>query len=123
MKCGLRSRQGGISFIGLVFVVGVLVGPINPLMVTLRHERAPTAIRGRVFSTYSAIAFAMAPLGILVTGNLVEGIGFNPTVIILAVVAQVLGVISMLLPGLREMNQPQVENVTMRQSAVADAAD
>jgi MFS family permease len=105
------------------FVVGVLVGPINPLMVTLRHERAPAAIRGRVFSTYSAIAFAVAPLGILVTGNLVEGIGFNPTVIILAAIAQVLGVVSVLLPGLRQMKRTQVKAVVPVTRAVSDSAD
>jgi MFS family permease len=108
------------------FVVGLLVGPINPLMVTLRHERAPDAIRGRVFSTYSAIAFAVAPLGVLIAGNLVEGIGFDPTIIILATIAQVLGVVSMLLPSLRQMNRPQVETLAPASSAssvVSDSAD
>ena len=91
-------------------------------MVTLRHERSPAAIRGRVFSTYSAIAFAVAPLGILVTGNLVEGIGFDPTVLILAAIAQVLGIVSMLLPGLRQMNHARVETVSPVSSTAPDSA-
>lgn len=90
--------------VGAFFVSGLLMGPINPLMVTLRHERSPSVIRGRVFSTYSAISMAVSPLGVLVAGNLVEGIGFNPTVLILGGVAQLAGVVSLFLPGLRQMN-------------------
>jgi MFS family permease len=102
------------------FVAGVLAGPINPLMVTLRQERSPAAIRGRVFSTYSAIALGAAPLGILVAGNLVEGIGLNPTVLILGGISQVLGIASLLVPGMREMNHPPVDVVaTTEESPVS----
>jgi len=86
------------------FLVGFLLGPINPIMVTLRHERSPLEIRGRVFSTYSAIAMAAQPLGVLVTGNLVEGIGFDPTIVILTGAGLALGVASLLIPGFRHMD-------------------
>jgi hypothetical protein len=70
-----------------------------------------------------AIAFAVAPLGVLIAGSLVEGIGFDPTIIILATIAQVLGIVSMLLPGLREMSVPPVETVHSMSSTASDSAD
>lgn len=64
---------------------GVVTGPINPLMVTIRHERAPAQIRGRVFASYSAIGTAAQPVGMVTAGLLIEGIGFNPLVLLFAV--------------------------------------
>lgn len=88
------------------FVVGIMMGPINPIMVTLRHERSPKEIRGRVFSTYSAISMAASPAGILVAGNLIDGVGFNPTIVILATAGQVIGIAALLVPGFRHMDRP-----------------
>ena len=103
------------------FLCGVLMGPINPLMVTLRHERSPAEIRGRVFSTYSAIAMGVSPLGILITGQLVEGIGFNPTVFIFAAISQVLGVACVLMPSLHQMNQPPVSVVSSTRTGMVQS--
>ncbi len=90
--------------IAAFLVAGLVMGPINPLMVTIRHERSPAAIRGRVFSTYSAVAGAAAPLGILLAGFSIGQFGFRPSVIILAVLAQLLGVVVLLLPAFRRMD-------------------
>lgn len=86
------------------FLVGILMGPINPIMVSLRHERSPREIRGRVFSTYSAIAMAAQPIGVVVAGNLIERIGFVPAVTSIAIVAQGIGIASVLIPGFRHMD-------------------
>ena len=72
-----------------VFVgFGMAMGPINPLMVTIRHERIPAAMRGRVFATYSAISQLASPLGIVVVGFAIQGLGLQPTLIVLAVAVQ-----------------------------------
>ncbi len=91
-------------------VAGLVMGPINPLMVTIRHERSPTEIRGRVFSTYSAVAGAAAPLGILLAGLAIGRLGFQPSVVILAICAQLLGVAILFIPAFRRMDvlRPQV---------------
>jgi MFS family permease len=93
------------------FVVGLAMGPINPIMVSLRHERSPREIRGRVFSTYSAIAMAAQPLGVLVAGNLIEAAGFFPAIVAMALIAQAVGLASVLIPGFRQMDDPPVERV------------
>jgi MFS family permease len=103
------------------FLVGIVMGPINPIMVTLRHERSPLAIRGRVFSTYSAIAMAAQPLGILVAGNLIDGIGFNPTIVIFAAAAQVLGIASLLVPGFRRIDDAPTQ-ITSEPGRAAELA-
>lgn len=95
--------------IAAFLVSGFVAGPLNPLMVTIRHERSPGGLRGRVFSTYSAIAMAAQPIGILLAGNLVDGIGFTPTVLVLALGSQLLGVAALIVPGFHHLDdQPLV---------------
>lgn len=89
----------------LTFVLmGVVFGPINPLMVTIRHERIPTEMRGRVFSSYSAVAQLVAPLGIVLGGFAIAAAGFRPTVIALAIVVEVVAIAMFFVPSLRQMD-------------------
>lgn len=90
--------------VGFFFVVGIATGPINPLMVTIRHERSPDSLRGRVFSTYSAVSMAAQPLGILFAGSLIDRIGFFPTVVAFAAGAQLVGIATLLIPAFRRMD-------------------
>jgi MFS family permease len=92
--------------LGVFAVLGIVSGPINPLMVTIRHERIPPPMRGRVFSTYSAIAQVVSPLGIVLGGFAVAGFGFHPTVIALAIGVQILSFVMFLFPSLRRMDSP-----------------
>ncbi|HEU0163765.1 MAG TPA: MFS transporter [Thermomicrobiales bacterium] len=89
----------------VVFLAGgIISGPLNPLMVTIRMERSPEALRGRVFSTYSAVAGAAQPLGMLVIGNMIQGAGFTPAVVATAICAQTLGIVVILIPAFRRMD-------------------
>jgi predicted MFS family arabinose efflux permease len=88
------------------FITGLAMGPINPIMVTLRHERSPAEVRGRVFSTYSAIAMSTSPIGILAAGWMIEGIGFDPTVLVFALIGQAIGIATLVIPGFRLMDRP-----------------
>ncbi|HET9223248.1 MAG TPA: MFS transporter [Roseiflexaceae bacterium] len=87
-------------------ISGVISGPIDPLLVTLRHERIPTQLRGRIFSTFSAIAQVGSPLGIVLAGVLIDGIGLQPTVLAIAICAQIVGVAMLFVPVFHEMNRP-----------------
>jgi MFS family permease len=89
-------------------IVGMVMGPINPLMVTIRHERSPGYLRGRVFSTYSAIAMAVQPLGILISGYLIESFGLRPTVLLIAAGLQALALAMLFIPAFRAMEPPPV---------------
>ncbi len=51
---------------------GFVNGPVGPLFMTILQERTPAALRGRVFGTVTAVEIVMGPLGLLVTGSLIE---------------------------------------------------
>jgi MFS family permease len=83
---------------------GIISGPINPLLVTIRHERIPIELRGRIFSTFSAIAQAVVPLGILLAGMSIDGIGLRPTIIAIAACTQLVGITMVFVPAFHDMN-------------------
>jgi len=83
---------------------GIISGPINPLLVTIRHERTPIELRGRIFSTFSAIAQAASPLGILLAGLAIERLGLRPTTIVIAICTLLIGIAMMFVPAFTEMN-------------------
>lgn len=90
--------------VGTLALVGLIGGPINPLLVTVRHERIPPELRGRVFGAFSAIAMLAQPVGMFVAGTAIEGIGFRPTVLLLAAGSQALGIALLFVPTLRQMD-------------------
>ena len=61
--------------LAVLFLMGCAAGPINPILMTVRQERVPEAIRARVFGTFTSLAWITIPLGQLVGGFTVEAIG------------------------------------------------
>ena len=98
---------------------GAAMGPINPLMVTIRHERSPAHLRGRVFSTYSAIALAVQPIGVLATGVLIERLGLRPTVILIAIGLQTVALAMIFIPAFRSMDPTMGGKYDSNQHSVA----
>jgi MFS family permease len=85
-------------------LAGLAKGPIGPIALTVRQERIPPELRGRVLGASSAIALATAPLGVAIAGFLVESAGFRPTVLVLAAGAQLLGLGMLLVPVFRDLD-------------------
>lgn len=90
----------------IAMVSFIAIGPLNPLMVTVRHERSPIELRGRVFSSFSAIAMVAQPLGVLVGGLLIEGTGLRPTVLGIAIASQALGIVVAFMPVFKGLEVP-----------------
>ncbi len=86
------------------FLAGLLSGPINPLLVTVRLERIPKELRGRVFATFSGLAGAATPLGMVIAGWLLELNGIRSGLTILASIATVVTIGLWFTSPLREMN-------------------
>ncbi len=84
--------------------MGSLTAPLNPMMTTIRHERIPAKMRGRVFATFSAISQLVSPLGIVLGGFAISTFGFHPTVLALAIIVQVGSFGVLLVPSLRRMD-------------------
>jgi len=57
---------------------GLMVGPINPIGTTVEQEVTPVKMRARVFGATTAGYLAGIPLGGLVGGFLINGIGLLP---------------------------------------------
>lgn len=111
--------------VGAMVIGAFFTGPINAMMVTIRHERIPEGLRGRVFSTYSAIAMAAAPAGMLLVGYAIEGIGLRVTIIAIAAFLQVVGIAMFFVPAFRDMDQTRTgySDTVAAQSEVVGAAN
>jgi MFS family permease len=104
------------------FVPGGVSGQINPLLVTVRHERIPADLRGRVFSTFSAISSAAEPIGMLTFGLLLERSGLNLSIFVLGLGYLLIGITTIFLPSLKEMGRPLPESAAAAASTSATAA-
>jgi MFS family permease len=91
--------------IGALAAGGILIGPTNPMLVTIRHERIPQELRGRVFSTFSAISGVAQPFGLALGGVAVQVFGLRGTLIALTLALCAVGVAMLFLPVLREMDR------------------
>ena len=57
------------------FVVGFAAGPINPVAAVIMQRHTPERLRGRVIGSYTSLALAAGPLGLLVMGPVVDAGG------------------------------------------------
>ena len=67
------------------FLAGVASGPINPVISTVKFERVPPNMRGRVFGTITAGAWMAMPLGVMLGGYGIELAGLIPTLLIVGI--------------------------------------
>lgn len=87
-----------------MLLAGLFMGPINPLSVTLRFERTPARLHGRVFATFSAISAVVSPLGMALTGYLFEVFGAQTSLALLTGLAAGLALSLPAIGSFREMN-------------------
>ncbi len=97
--------------LGSLAIGGLAMGPINPLLVTVRHERIPVALRGRVFAAFSALAVAAQPLGTALGGWLVQAAGLQLGLLLSAIGSQLVGLIALSLPILHRLDAEPDERV------------
>lgn len=97
---------------GVLFVLGIAAGPVNPLLATIYQERVPAEMRGRVFGLLAAIGLSMMPLGRLLGGVFVDWIGLAGTLLVQASGFVVAGVVMILLPALKLLNEQQAPAAT-----------
>ncbi|WP_051871708.1 MFS transporter [Streptomyces sclerotialus] len=75
--------QPGLWLMLLVsFAIGLASGPINPLVTGVVTAVTPESLLGRVWGAVMAMAFAVAPLGIFLTGWLADHAGLTATLTI-----------------------------------------
>lgn len=83
------------------FFLGLSWGPFNPLVNTLIQQRVPADQQGRVFGVQTAVFYAAPPLGMVLAGVSVEGLGVATTYLILAIILSSASVLALLTKSLR----------------------
>ncbi|HEU5039017.1 MAG TPA: MFS transporter [Nocardioides sp.] len=68
--------------VGISMVAGFGAGFINPVLGAVIFERIPKPLVGRVSSLTTAMCFALMPLGGLLGGVLVTGVGIGPAMLV-----------------------------------------
>ena len=89
--------------IAIQAIGGLAAGPLNPILGAVEYERIPADMRGRVFGAMTAAAYVAMPLGALIAGPLLVGLGLRLTLLTVGG-CYLIATLSMLLnPVLREM--------------------
>ena len=91
--------------VAAMIVMGLAAGPLNPILMSIRQERVPVQYRARVFGTTTAIAFVAIPLGQLVGGYLIEWMGVQPFIAMVAIIYLATVASFIFNPVLHEMDQ------------------
>ena len=68
-----------------MLVIGLAVGAVGPLILTVLGERTPTRLRGRVFGTYATLVNGAIPFGVLISGLLLEWVPLGTAIAAIAV--------------------------------------
>jgi MFS family permease len=78
--------------VGLLALAGMLGSPINVIAMTALQSRTPAPMLGRVIGAVVAMATALAPLGMLTAGVVVEAIGVSWALLAVALGTTLTGV-------------------------------
>ncbi len=97
-------------------VVGLAAGPINPILMTVLQERVPTELRGRVFGTLTAAVLVAAPAGVILAGYVIEGVGLQAVLAVIAAGYVVTTGSLWFNPAVREMDAPRPAREPRRES-------
>lgn len=88
-------------------VIGAAAGPINPIFMTVRQERVPPELRGRVFGAITALCYVAIPVGLLTGGLLLELVGMRASVSAIAAIYVAISLGMRFSPALRAMDAPR----------------
>ncbi|HET8664305.1 MAG TPA: MFS transporter [Nocardioides sp.] len=91
--------------IAMCLVGGVSSGFLNPVLGAVQFERIPRDMVGRVTSLSSSMCWSLMPLGGILGGVLVSGIGLSPALVVVGIAYFVTTMAPALIPSFRGMNR------------------
>ncbi len=103
--------------VGVVAVSGFAAGFINPVLGAVIFERIPAPLMGRVSSLTTAMCFALMPLGGLVGGLLVSGVGLSATLLAAGAAYLVVTMLPAVDPRWREIDERRPVELADREAA------
>ncbi|MEV0893814.1 MFS transporter [Promicromonospora sp. NPDC050262] len=90
-----------VPVLAVVVLCGLAMGGINPVLGAVQYERIPTEMLPRVLGAVKSLAWLGLPLGPLVAGVLVDGVGLVPTLWAVGVAYAVLALTPFVVPSFR----------------------
>lgn len=90
-----------------IFIGAIAFEPINPVYMSVQQEEVPAGMRARVFGASSAMAMIPAPIGILMFGFLMEGLGIERTLTIFVALNLLVPIGMAMIPSLRSIKRPE----------------
>lgn len=108
-------------FVVIGFLLGLVWGPINPLLSTMIQRRFPARVQGRVFGVQLALFTMAPPVAMPIVGWLVESHGAQPVYLGLMIATFILGFGVILLPILRDLDRSVVRNESAEAEGTAQA--
>ncbi len=109
--------------VGLALVAGIVTGPINPVCAVIIQSRTPERLRGRVIGSYTALALAAGPLGLLAFGPLVDAFGPAVGFLLIGAGCVLAALVAALSRGLRGLGRPARGTDLPPDSAVRQAVE
>ena len=89
-----------------IFFGAVALEPCNPLVMSIFQEQVPAGMRGRVFGARFAVAACAFPLGLMVYGGLLSGVGVKETLVLFVALNVFVPLAMLLQPQLRHIAKP-----------------
>ncbi|MCA9834582.1 MAG: MFS transporter [Thermomicrobiales bacterium] len=90
-----------------IFMGAVAFEPINPVYMSVQQEEVPAGMRARVFGASSAMMMCPAPIGILMFGFLMEGLGIEKTLYVFVALNLLVPIGMAMVPSLRSIKRPE----------------
>ena len=91
---------------GVTAVAGIAAGFLNPILGAVIMERIPAPLLGRVSSLQTALCFSLMPLGGVLGGLAVAGLGISPVLLVAGAVYLVTTMAPTRVPSFRSMDRP-----------------
>ena len=79
--------------LAMLLTLGAAAGSLVPLQATIRQERSPAHLLPRVVGLSTASVPVAAPIGVLVTGFLIDGVGLHQTLLLMTAGAALIGLV------------------------------
>jgi MFS family permease len=92
--------------VALAVLAGIVTGPINPLCAVIIQSRTPERLRGRVIGSYTSLALAAGPFGLLAFGPIVDAFGPAVGFLLIGVGCVLAALLAAISRGLRGLGRP-----------------
>lgn len=99
MSAGLLLLPPLLPALGVLLAIGVVPGTGTPLYQTVRQERTPQKLRGRVFSTVAAAEAMAIPPVVLLAGFVVGLFGLQAALVGFVAGNTLYGILKLAIPG------------------------